>query len=84
LWTVWVKATANPEVQEVLERLAEPGATTPTLEPPGPAIGMLAKLLPHPEEWGLAGYQDVTSSSPLLPAPEIKALPAPQKRGRRR
>jgi len=70
-------STDNPEVQEMLDRLAAPNRTTPTLEPPGPAIGMLRKLLPHPEEWGLAGYD---STSPLLPdeRPEQKALGAPK------
>ena len=73
-----LNTTDNPEVREVLERLAVPNRATPTLEPPGPAIGMLRKLLPHPEEWGFAGYDG--SASPLLPAPEkaeaTKALPA--------
>ena len=41
---------------------------TPTPEPPGLAIGILKKLLPHPEEWGVAGYDGGTST--LLPAPE--------------
>jgi hypothetical protein len=40
---------------------------------------MLARLLPHPEEWGFE-----SDTSPLLPAPdkgaEIAALPAPEKR----
>jgi hypothetical protein len=73
-----MKTTDNPEVQEVLERLAVPNRATPTLEPPGPAIGILRRLLPHPEEWGFAGYD--CASSPLLPAPEkeTKALPAPK------
>jgi hypothetical protein len=44
------RTTDNPEVREVLERLAVPNRATPTLEPPGPAIGILRKLLPHPEE----------------------------------
>ena len=75
-----MKTTDNPEVHEVLERLAVPNRATPTLEPPGPAIGILAKLLPHPELWGFAGYDEGTS--PLLPAPEqadeVRALPAPE------
>ena len=62
------RATDNVEVAEVLERLAAPNRATPTLEPPGPAIGILRQLLPHPEEWGFAGYDDV--GSPLLPEPE--------------
>jgi uncharacterized protein (DUF1778 family) len=74
-------ATENPEVRDVLAELATPNATTPTLDAPGPAIGVLAQLLPHPEEWGLAGYE---STSPLLPAPEkeaeTKVLPAPKKK----
>ena len=71
-----MRATDNPEVAEVLERLAAPNRATPTLEPPGPAIGILRKLLPHPEEWGFAGYDGV--GSPLLPEPEPpKALPPP-------
>jgi hypothetical protein len=73
-----MKTTGNPEVHEVLERLAAPNRATPTLEPPGPAIGILAKLLPHPELWGFAGYD---AASPLLPAPEkeaSKALSAPE------
>jgi hypothetical protein len=72
-----MRATDNAEVQEELARLAKPNATTPRLEPPGPAIGTLARLLPHPEEWGFES--DV---SPLLPAPnkgsEKAALPAPK------
>jgi hypothetical protein len=73
-----LRATDNPEVADVLEQLAAPNRTTPTLEPPGPAIGILRKLLPYPEEWGFAGYDGV--GSPLLPKPEAeshKALPAP-------
>jgi hypothetical protein len=75
-----LRTTDNPEVQEVLQRLAGPNRATPTLEPPGPAIGILRKLLPHPEEWGFAGYDG--GASPLLPnsasdeAP--KALIAPK------
>jgi hypothetical protein len=71
-----MRATDNPEVAEVLERLATPNRATPTLEPPGPAIGILRRLLPHPEEWGFAGYDGV--GSPLLPEPEPpKALAPP-------
>jgi hypothetical protein len=75
--------TDNPEVREMLERLAVPNRATPTLEPPGPAIGILRRLLPHPEEWGFAGYDD-GAASPLLPAPEQevkkpKALTAPKR-----
>jgi hypothetical protein len=71
-----MRATDNPEVAEVLERLAAPNRATPTLEPPGPAIGILRRLLPHPEEWGFAGYDGV--GSPLLPEPEPpKALAPP-------
>jgi hypothetical protein len=66
-----MRATDNPEVAEVLERLAAPNRATPTLEPPGPAIGILRRLLPYPEEWGFAGYDGV--GSPLLPAPEPPA-----------
>jgi hypothetical protein len=78
-----VRTTDNPEVVEFLERLAVPNRATPVLEPPGPAIGILRKLLPHPEEWGFAGYDG--AGSPLLPAPdgEIKpprALAAPKKK----
>ena len=77
-----LNTTDNPEVREMLERLAVPNHATPTLEPPGPAIGILKKLLPHPEEWGFAGYDG--SGSPLLPEPEqTKALPAPEKKPRR-
>jgi len=49
------------------------------LEPPGPAIGILRKLLPHPEEWGFAGYDG--AGSPLLPDQRArpKALVAPEK-----
>jgi hypothetical protein len=79
------RATDNPEVREMIERAAAPNIATPVLEPPGPAIGILAKLLPHPEEWGLAGYDD--GASPLLPAPKeaegIKSLPAPKEKRRR-
>ncbi|MBV8091550.1 MAG: hypothetical protein JO139_18645 [Alphaproteobacteria bacterium] len=77
-----IRGTDNPEVQEVLARVTKPNETTPRLEPPGPAIGMLAKLLPHPELWGFDGAQGNAS---LLPAPpqkkaEIAALPAPKKK----
>jgi hypothetical protein len=48
-----------------------PNRATPTLEPPGAAIGVLRKLLPHPEEWGFSGYDG--AGSPLLPTPEDKA-----------
>jgi hypothetical protein len=69
-------------VLEVLDKLAVPNRATPTLEPPGPAIGILKKLLPHPTEWGFAGYDG--GGSPLLPAPdEAKALPAPENKPRR-
>ena len=70
-----MKTTDNPEVREVLERLAVPNRATPTLEPPGPAIGMLAKLLPHPEEWGFDGYGE--AGSPLLPEPDPQLKLAP-------
>jgi hypothetical protein len=74
-----MRATDNPEVQEVLARLAAPNATTPALDPPGPAIGMLKKLLPHPEEWGFE-----SNVSPILPAPDktrkAEALPGPKKK----
>ncbi len=77
------RTTDNPEVHEVLDKLAVPNRATPTLEPPGPAIGVLAKLLPHPEQWGFAGYDSGTS--PLLPkADEVKALPAPETKPKRR
>jgi hypothetical protein len=73
------KATDNPEVIEALEKLATPNRATPALEPPGPAIGILRKLLPHPEEWGFAGYDGV--GSPLLPEPKRpRVLPPPRKR----
>jgi hypothetical protein len=73
-----LNTTDNPEVREMLERLAVPNRATPTLEPPGPAIGILRKLLPHPEEWGFAGYDGGTS--PLLPdeRPKPKELAAPE------
>jgi hypothetical protein len=75
------RTTDNPEVMEYLDKLAVPNSATPTLEPPGPAIGILRKLLPHPEEWGLAGYDGGTS--PLLPPPDAKpeapkAIAAPE------
>jgi hypothetical protein len=71
-----MRATDNAEVAEVLELLAASNRATPTLEPPGPAIGILRRLLPHPEEWGFAGYDGV--GSPLLPEPAPpKALPPP-------
>jgi hypothetical protein len=72
------RATDNPEVQDVLAKLAVPNETTPPLQSPGPAIGMLKRLLPHPEDWGFEG-----ASASLLPAPvpnEAKALPAPRKK----
>ena len=74
-----MRATNNPEVQEMLARLAAPNATPPHLDPPGPGIGMLKRLLPHPEEWGFAGFDN---TSPLLPEPEkaeAKVLAAPKK-----
>ena len=72
-------ATDNPEVVEMLERLAVPNRATPTLEPPGPAIGILRKLLPHPEAWGFEGYSD---GSPLLSQAEpAKALTPPEESG---
>lgn len=79
------RATNNPEVQEVLDRLAVPNASTPHLDPPGPAIGMLRRLLPHPEEWGFAGSEEA-NISPLLPSQggggaNHKALSSPKKRG---
>lgn len=76
VFNISMQATDNPEVQEVLAQLAIPNSTTPHLEPPGPAIGMLKRLLPHPEEWGFEG-----DTSPILPAPpketEVKVLHAP-------
>ncbi len=71
------RTTDNSEVHEMLDRLAVPNRATPTLEPPGPAIGILRKLLPHPEEWGFAGYDG--AGSPLLPDQSVKpkALSAP-------
>jgi hypothetical protein len=69
-------ATDNPEVIEMLGELAVSNRATPVLQPPGPGIGVLRHLLPHPEEWGLEGYVD--GGSPLLPpAPPWPALPAP-------
>jgi hypothetical protein len=74
-----LRTTDNPEVAEVLEKLAMPNRATPVLEPPGPAIGILRKLPPHPEEWGFAGYDG--GGSPLLPEPEQpKALAPPGKK----
>jgi len=72
------RTTDNSEVHEMLDRLALPNRATPTLEPPGPAIGILRKLLPHPEEWGFAGYDG--ANSPLLPdqSASPKALVAPK------
>jgi hypothetical protein len=72
------RTTDNSEVHEMLERLAVPNSATPTLEPPGAAIGILRKLLPHPEEWGFAGYDG--AGSPLLPdrSARPKALAAPE------
>ena len=78
-----LNTTDNPEVVEMLERLAVPNRATPTLEPPGPAIGILRTLLPHPEEWGFEGYRD--AGSPLLPPTSAtpKALAPPKRRGKR-
>lgn len=45
-----VRTTDNPEVVEVLEKLPVPNRATPVLQAPGPAIGILSTLLPHPEE----------------------------------
>jgi hypothetical protein len=73
------RGTDNPKVVEMLQRLAVPNRATPTLEAPGPAIGVLRRLLPHPEEWGFEGYRE--DGSPLLPkpkAPEKKALAPPK------
>jgi len=73
------RATDNPEVIEMLDELRAPNETTPTLEPPGPAIGVLKTLLPRPEEWGFDGYGE---TSPLLPRPSAhQALPAPDAGG---
>jgi hypothetical protein len=77
------RATDNPEVVEMLERLRVPNRATPALQPPGPAIGVLRKLLPHPEEWGFDGYDE--AGSQLLPEseqPSRKALAAPDKTGK--
>jgi hypothetical protein len=70
-----IRTTDNPEVVDVLEKLAVPNRATPSLQPPGPAIGILRTLLPHPEEWGFDGYAD--ASSPLLPATVRPALASP-------
>lgn len=70
-----VRTTDNPEVVEVLERLSVPNRATPTLQAPGPAIGILKKLLPHPEEWGFDGYAE--GGSPLLPGTSRVALSGP-------
>src|SRR5215469_13145652 len=73
------RATDNREVIEMLDELRAPIETTPTLEPPGPAIGVLKTLLPRPEEWGFDGYGE---TSPLLPRPSAhQALPAPDAGG---
>ena len=64
------RTTDNSEVHEMLDRLAVPNRATPTLEPPGAAIGVLRSLLPHPEEWGFAGYDG--AGSPLLPVQGTK------------
>ena len=77
------RTTDNPEVQEVLEKLAVPNRATPTLESPGPAIGILRQLLPYPEEWGFDGYAD---ASALLPSPDQKppeALPPPPRKSKK-
>jgi len=74
------RTTENEEVHEFLERLAAPNSTTPVLERPGPAIGILRKLLPNPDEWGFEGYRD--DGSALLPRPpEQKAIAAPKEKG---
>lgn len=70
------RTTSNPEVVEMLDRLAVPNRATPVLQPPGPAIGVLKKLLPHPEEWGFDGYTE--GGSPLLPARQSATLPPPK------
>lgn len=73
-----LKTTDNPEVAAMVERLAAPNRATPTLEPPGPAIGMLRRLLPHPEAWGFEGYG--AEGSPLLPQePAQEKLTAPKR-----
>jgi hypothetical protein len=73
---VSARATSNPEVKEVLARLAGANAATPHLAAPGPAIGILKRLLPNPEEWGLDD-----NAAALLPAPaDQKALPAPKRK----
>jgi hypothetical protein len=48
-----VRTTDNPEVVEVLEQLKAPNRATPTLQPPGPAIGILRTLLPQPRGMGV-------------------------------
>jgi hypothetical protein len=44
------RTTDNPEVVEMLDKLAVANRATPVLQAPGPAIGVITKLLPHPEE----------------------------------
>jgi hypothetical protein len=72
------RTTDNSAVHEMLDRLAVPNRATPKLEPPGAAIGILRKLLPHPKEWGFAGYDG--AGSPLLPdqSARPKALVSPK------
>lgn len=80
------RATDNPAVREVLDRIAVPNAATPQLDAPGPAIGVLEKLVPHPEEWGFAGYGGAAPAilppamqpKALVPPEDQKALPAPE------
>jgi hypothetical protein len=72
------RTTDNAEVQRCSTG-SRCRTAMPRLEPPGPAIGMLRKLLPHPEEWGFAGYDN--NGLPLLPdqSARPKTLLAPEK-----
>jgi hypothetical protein len=71
------RTTDNAEVHEMLDKLAVPNRATPTLEQPGPAIGILKRLLPRPEEWGFAGYDGKASPLLLDERPKQKGLAAP-------
>jgi hypothetical protein len=51
-----------------------PNRATPLIQP-GRAVGVLEKLLPHPDQWGFDGYAE--GGCPLLQATSQSALVAP-------
>jgi hypothetical protein len=78
-----MNATANPDVKEMLADLAKPNETTPAMPVPGPAIGILARLVPNPKLWGFQPELLAKPETPALEATETKALPAPKGKPRK-